>query len=161
MKTTITQFFHNYSNIGVDKSMSFIDTVKIRILNLQAGIGLMGTLIFLFISLIQLKPDVPILFISCLAASVPIILHYYRKGSWARVYWLFGFPLVIYFISILYGTNNGVEYVYINFLVIGLMLFNKWPARIAYILFIMIIAYTSMNLGTAYAPDELLCETTL
>jgi len=147
MLERIKSYFDIIFNIGIQHTMPFLETVKIRILNLQVVFAVALILIFLGYSLLTLNPDVPILIGALLAAGLPMILHYFDKAQLARIYWLLFFPIVIFIITTLYGTTSGIEYVYINFLAIGLMLFNGRPSRILYILFIIVLAYTSMNIG--------------
>lgn len=152
MLRTIQPYFDRIFNIGVTSSSAFLETVKIRILNLQVVFAVSLVLIFVLHGIVTFSSDVPILFLAAFAAGFPILLHHFQKAKLARLYWLLLFPLIIFTLSILYGTNNGIEYVYINYLAIGLMLFSNRSARLAYILFIIVLAYTSMNVGEYIIP---------
>lgn len=152
MLSRTKNFFDRIFNIGITPEMPFLETVKIRILNLQVVFAMSLILIFLLYSLFTLSADVPVLFGSILVAGIPILLHHYRKANLARIYWLLFFPLVIFTITLLYGTTSGIEYVYINFLAIGLILFNAKQSRFLYIAFIIVLAYTSMNVGRFIIP---------
>lgn len=147
MIALLKDFIERILAIGIDSSMTFQDSVKLRILNLQVIVATSLIAVFLFYSIVTLSSDIPILFLSFIAAVLPLLLNHLKKGSLARKYWLLLFPLVIFIVTILYGTTSGIEYVYINFLAIGLMLFNNRRTRVFYILFIMVLAYTSMNIG--------------
>lgn len=147
MLSRIRSYFDRIFNIGIGTNMPFLETVKIRILNLQVFFAASLVFFFLCFSIVTLSPDSPILVLALLAAGIPMILHHYKKAYLARLYWLLLFPIVIFVITTLYGTTSGIEYVYINFLAIGLMLFNGRHARIFYILFIMVLAYSSMKIG--------------
>ncbi|SKA33831.1 Signal transduction histidine kinase [Chitinophaga eiseniae] len=137
----IANFWNAVVNIGIHPGLSFIETRRTKLLNTVAIPGVVLTLYFCVLNLIQHRPALAVVNIIHTFGDL-LILYLNKKQRYLQAR-----AVVIVFSLLLYGISgfffrNGVEFYLILILVLIYLIYdNKWLLAFLSVLIISVIAF--------------------
>ena len=139
----------------VRSQSSYLEQIKIKILNLQ--LGLVGLVIFFFLcqSFINQDQDLLIPTLSLLVTLVFIWANNNGHFKYARFGWLILYPVLILGLTYAYGEELRAEYAYFGFIMGALIFYERNWLRASIIamilLFYLASEYCYENIESPYA----------
>ncbi len=135
MKENLIKLWSKLLNIGMSDELSYINRVRLKILNQQGFYVVLIVFLFIIKTLAEGEEDIWILFIILLTSSFILVLNYWKKHLAAKLYWTVFYPSLMMGVIVLYGEAIHGEATFFIFMVTVLIFFSENWIRTFLIIF--------------------------
>jgi signal transduction histidine kinase len=133
------KIFNWVFNFGVDDRQDFYDRLKYRTFN-QVLIAIMFALGIMIVSdIIQKNETFIYSVLALLLTLVPLLLQYFHRQLWAALFFCTVYPFLLFVVSIFYGEEMNINYVYFAFVIIVLLAFENAGLKISLSVYIFLL----------------------
>lgn len=155
MKKCFYCFWEKVLNIGMNDKLSYLDVIRLKILNQQSFFINLIVFILLLKTIFEGENDTWILLIVLGLCSVVQFLNHFQKYLVARLYWTAFFPTMTAAVIIIYGEAAEAEVAFFIFMVTSLILYNNNWFRFGLVFFTLCLfagsIYYTNNFESPYS----------
>lgn len=126
-------------NIGFRDSMNEEERVQLKILNLQSLYCIITSIFFFIKSFFQSYQDTFQAFICGLLVSLILVLNYWQKLQYAKLFWTLLLSFIIFALLVLYGNQPHSEILFVIPIVNIFILFDSKQARAGLTGFVVVL----------------------
>ncbi len=150
MRQKLLQSWQKISHIGTNDEMSYLDIMRLKILNQLTVSIIFIILLFIIKTLFEGEEDIYVLFIILVFSSAILPFHYFKMYQPARMYWAIYFPLLLTAATMLYGRGVGANTAFFIFITTSMFLFDNFRNQVLANLFIIVLFLGSMYYTNFY-----------
>lgn len=150
MRQRIIKIWNQLSTVGWTEDMSYIDTMRLKILNKLTVSVVFILLLFVTKTILEGEEDIYVLIIILFLSSIMMLLNYYKKYKAARMYWAIYFPIILATATIIYGRGVGANTAFFIFITSSMVFFNNLWSQIIAIGFNILMFLGSMYYTSNY-----------
>lgn len=154
--TTLWKWLRTISDLGIKNDTEYLEALKIRMLNQQTMIVCVLNVFFAIRDVTD--PASPfIAFGVFLLTAFIFILHAKGYYLFARFYWTCFYPFLMIAVSYFYGIELRIEYVFIHYILVVFIFFEKIWLQIFVVTFVFIMyalsIYIYENFESPYSGE--------
>lgn len=155
MKKKIDTFWEQLLNLGMSEELSYLDKVRLKILNQQGFYVVLIVFLFIIKTIAEGEGDILLLLFILFLSSFILIFNYWKKHLASKLYWTIFFPSLMMGVIMLYGEAIHGEATFFIFMITALIFFSNNLIRLfltifTISLFLFSIYYTN-NYDSPYS----------